>query len=73
MSRFSRAYQALRIFSDDRTGEAARKCSSQLWALAEAVDRGDTNAIATDREEGRRLRRQLRAEMQRELGVGVGS
>jgi hypothetical protein len=73
VSRFSRAYQALRIFSDDRTGEAARKCSSQLWALAEAVDRGDADAIATDREEGRRLRRQLRAEMQRELGVGVGS
>jgi hypothetical protein len=72
VSRFS-AYQALRIFSDDRTGEAARKCSSQLWALAEAVDRGDADAIATDREEGRRLRRQLRAEMQRELGVGVGS
>jgi hypothetical protein len=37
------------------------------------VDRGDANAIATDREEGRRLRRELRAEMQRELGVGVSS
>jgi hypothetical protein len=73
VSRFSRAYQALRIFSDDRTGEAARRCSSQLWALAEAVGRGDANAIATDREEGRRLRRELRVEIQRELGVAAGS
>jgi citrate synthase len=73
VSRFSRADQALRIFADDRTGEAARKCSSQLWALAEAVGRGDVNAIATDREDGRRLRRELRAEMQRELGVGVST
>ena len=66
VSRFSRAYQALLIFSDGpNLGEAARKCSSQLWALAEAVDRGDANAIATDREEARPCAGCSQAEMQR--------
>lgn len=73
VTRFSRAYQALRIFSSPPTGEAAHNCSSHLWALADAVRRGDKVAVAQDREEGRRLRRELRAAMQVELGVSQRS
>jgi len=69
VARFSRAYQALRIFCASPTGEAAHDCSSHLWDLADAVRRGDAEAIARDRDEGRRLRRVLRTAMQQELGV----
>jgi hypothetical protein len=71
VARFSRAYQALRIFCSPPTGEAAHGCSSHLWDLADAVRRGDTEAIAQDRDEGRRLRRELRTAMQHELGVAL--
>src|SRR4051812_12546993 len=33
VARFSRAYQALRIFSNPTTGQAAHDCSSHLWSL----------------------------------------
>jgi hypothetical protein len=69
VTRFSRAYQALRIFSSPATGQAAHDCSSHLWDLADAVRSNDTEAIAHDRDEGRRLRRVLRAAMQHELGL----
>jgi hypothetical protein len=69
VARFSRAYQALRIFCAPPTGEAAHDCSSHLWDLADAVQRGDAGGVARDRDEGRRLRRTLRAAMQRELGL----
>lgn len=68
VARFSRAYQALRIFSNRATGQAAHDCSSHLWDLADAVRRNDIPAIAHDRDEGRRLRRILRTAMQHELG-----
>jgi len=69
VARFSRAYQALRIFSSPPTGEAAHNCSSHLWAYADAVRRSDAEAIEQDRVEGRRLRRELRAAMKVELGI----
>jgi hypothetical protein len=69
VARFSRAYQALRIFCNPATGQAAHDCSSHLWDLADAVRRNDTHAIAHDRDQGRRLRRILRAAMQHELGL----
>jgi hypothetical protein len=69
VARFSRAYQALRIFCAPPTGEAAPECSSHLWDLADAVQRGDAESVAHDRNEGRRLRRALRTAMQRELGL----
>lgn len=69
VARFSRAYQALRIFCAPPTGEAAHLCSSHLWDLADAVRRRDARAIARDRDEGRRLRRELRTAMQHELGI----
>ena len=69
VARYSRAYQALLIFSTPPIGEAARKCSAHLWYLADAVRRGDRAAIAHDRDEGRRLRGALRTAMQHELGI----
>ena len=69
VARFSRAYQALRIFCSPPTGAAAHDCSFYLWDLADAVRRGDPEAFARDRDEGRRLRHALRAAMQRELGL----
>jgi hypothetical protein len=69
VARFSRAYQALRIFCSPPTGGAAHDCSFYLWDLADAVRRGDTEAFVRDRDEGRRLRHALRAAMQRELGL----
>ena len=69
VARFSRAYQALRIFCAPPTGEAAHDCSSHLWNLADAARRGDAETFARDRDEGRRLRRALRTAMQHELGV----
>lgn len=73
VARFSRAYQALRIFSNPATGQAAHDCSSHLWSLADAVRRNDIPAIAHDRDQGRRLRRVLRAAMQQELGLEPGN
>lgn len=48
VARFSRAYQALHIFSNPATGQAAHDCSSHLWNLADAIRRNDTSAIAHD-------------------------
>lgn len=71
VARYSRAYQALLIFSTPPTGEAANNCSTHLWDLADAVRRGDRAAADHDRDEGRRLRGALRAAMQRELGANT--
>lgn len=71
VARYSRAYQALLIFSTPPTGEAANNCSAHLWDLADAVRRGDEAAIAHDRDEGRRLRGALRTAMQHELGIAT--
>jgi hypothetical protein len=48
VARFSRAYQALRIFSSPATGQAAHDCSSHLWDLADAVLTNDTPAHQLD-------------------------
>jgi hypothetical protein len=48
VARFSRAYQALRIFSSPATGQAAHDCSFHLWDLADAVLTNDTPAHQLD-------------------------
>ena len=68
-ARFSRAYHTLRITGNNAVGEAAHRCTSDLWALADLAAIGDPGEFEEGWQTAQRSRRDLREAMRAELGV----
>lgn len=68
-ARFSRAYHTLRITGNDAVGEAAHRCTSDLWVLADLAAIGDRGEFEEGWQTAQRSRRALREAMRAELGV----
>lgn len=68
-ARFSRAYHTLQITANQKTGNAANRCTDQLWNLADAAVSGDQTTFAQEKAAGKQLRHELRSAMREELGI----
>lgn len=68
-ARFSRAYHTLRITGNNAVGEAAHRCTSDLWVLADLAATGDPGEFEEGWQTAQRSRRDLREAMRAELGV----